>query len=265
MTSYRYPGEEAVLAVTALVILAVLLLTAGATICIVPLVVLLFVVLAYQTNRAHHSQIIRSGHHIDQNTSPGLAALSAECARRLDPGAYELYVVPTRELNAYTFGISDPKVVVLYSGLLKVMDEAELRFVLGHELGHVGLNHAWLNTLLGGMSGVPQPFGIAILLTFAFRWWNRLCEFSADRAGLLACGSLGKATSALVKLAMGGSGSPEQMAQALALIDAQDDSPLNLLGETLSTHPLAIKRINQLREYAATAAYQKLAGKVGRG
>jgi hypothetical protein len=37
----------------------------------------------------------------------------------------------------------------------------------------------------------------------AFLWWNRACEYSADRAGLLACGRLHKAISALVKLAEG--------------------------------------------------------------
>jgi len=36
------------------------------------------------------------------------------------------------------------------------------------------------------MAGVPVGMGAAVLLSFAFRWWNRACEYSSDRAGLLA-------------------------------------------------------------------------------
>ena len=48
-----------------------------------------------------------------------------------------------------------------------------------------------LNWLVGGMAGIPSPFMASALLAMAFLWWNRACEFSADRAGLLACGKAG--------------------------------------------------------------------------
>jgi Zn-dependent protease with chaperone function len=170
----------------------------------------------------------------------------------------DYFVVPKRERNAYTFGFSDPKIVVIYSSMLNVMDADELKFIIGHELGHVVLGHTWLNTLLGGMSGIPTSLGAAILLTFSFRWWNRACEYSADRAGMLACGSLNKAVSALVKLVAGKARTQAEFDRALNLIDQEDDSLENVLAETLSTHPLIIRRINQLREYAATPECQRL-------
>ncbi len=262
MTQYRYPGEQAILWVTVLVLFAVTLITAAPTICILPLVVLVFVGMAYILNRSHHIEIMQSASPVTRQNSAELFDLAQECAKRLRPAPFELFVLRSRELNAYTFGLSNPRVVVLYSSLMNVMDPAEMRFILGHELGHIALNHTWLNTLLGGMAGVPPSFGAAILLTFAFRWWNRACEYSADRAGLLACGSLEKATTALVKLVAGPLHNQVELEQALAVVDAEDDSLLNNLAETLSTHPLIINRIEKLREYAASSDFRALLAKM---
>ena len=86
------------------------------------------------------------------------------------------------------------------------MDADELRFIIGHEMGHVALGHTWLNSLVGGMAGIPSSSTSSAILTLAFLSWNRTCELSADRAGLLACGSLDKAVSSLIKLVAGPEG-----------------------------------------------------------
>ena len=192
---------------------------------------------------------MRSAFPVSHKKSPQLAGIVQTCVDRLRPGKVEVYVVHSQEVNAYTFGLTDPKVVVVYSSLLDLMDEDELRFAIGHELGHVALGHTWLNTLLGGMAGIPTSFDAAILISFAFRWWNRACEYSADRAGLLACGNLNKAISALVKVSAGDFATQAEFKRALAMIDAEDDSIGNILAETFSTHPMTIKRINQLKEW----------------
>jgi Zn-dependent protease with chaperone function len=163
-------------------------------------------------------------------------------------------------LNAYTFGIVEPYGVVLYAGLLKIMDADELRFVIGHELGHVALGHTWLNSLIGGMAGIPSPGVAAAILYFAFRWWNRACEYSADRAGMLACGKPQKAASALIKLVAAGSNEDPQ--QILKRIDAEDDTLGSSLLEMVSTHPMTIRRLEALREYAISPAYRRLQAQI---
>jgi len=75
----------------------------------------------------------------------------------------------------------------------------------------------------------------------------------------VACGSLEKATSALVKLAAGELDSPAEIEQALRLLDTEDDSPVSALGESLATHPLIINRIEKLRKFAASKEYRELA------
>ncbi len=258
MTSYRYPSEHFILLVTVFVITGLLAISAVPTLCAVPLFALIFIAISYMLSQSQHRSIVRNGIPVSWERTPQLAGLAQDCARILKPGKVQFYVVPERQVNAYTFGLSDPKVVVLYSSLMEIMDADELRFIMGHELGHVALGHSWLNTVLGGMAGVPTSFAGAVVLTLAFRWWNRACEYSADRAGLLACGSLSKATSALAQLAVGDINSQVELQHALQMLDAQDHAIENILGETLSTHPMIMNRIKELRKWASTAEYRRL-------
>ncbi len=263
MIDYRHPSETPAFWFAALLVLGITAAIALPTLCLVPLLLAAIVLVAYQANQSHHRLLLQEGTRVSAQRTPEVWRLAQDCVRRLQPGDVDVVVVPAREVNAYTFGLSSPKVVVLYSSLFKLMDADELRFVLGHELGHVALGHTWLNTLLGGMAGMPTSFFGAVLFTFTFRGWNRACEYSADRAGLLACGSLHKAITALVQLAVGDIRSQAQFEQALAALDRQDEVPVNQFGELLSSHPLIIHRIEELQRYAASPEYRALQARVG--
>jgi len=258
-SAYRYPNEVLILSFTLLVVLLVIAVTATATLCASVLFIAAAVVFAYIANRAHHRALLRSAYPLTQRRSPQLYTLAQECATRLQPGAVAFYVVPSKTLNAYTFGLSTPKVVVLYSALLEIMDADELRFIIGHELGHVRLGHTWLNSLVGGMAGIPAANAITALLTMVFLWWNRACEHSADRAGMLACGKPEKAITALIKLVAGPQAlNARGMALAYQRIDAEDDTFWGSLNEAFGTHPMVIRRITQIRRYARSREYRRL-------
>lgn len=240
--------------------LAVIAVTATATVCGSVLFVGLMLILAYYTTRAQHRQLIERAYRVTPQSAPGVWSLIQAGAARLGPGPVEVYVVASRVLNAYTFGLASPKVVVIESALLEALDADELAFVISHELGHVRLGHTWLNSLVGGLSGIPSPAAALGLMRLAFLWWNRACEHSADRAGLLATAKPEKAISALVKLATGGQArSPAEVERALKLVEAQGGDVAGQLAEALGTHPLMAKRIGELRRYAASAAYRRLA------
>lgn len=209
-------------------------------------------------NQSHHKALLSQAFQVSPQSAPGLSQIIEKCVARLRPGKIDVFVAPSNKLNAYTFGIGEVKSVVLYSPLLQVMDADELSFIVGHELGHVALGHSWLNTLLGGMAGIPLPIEAAVILNFAFRGWNRACEYSADRAGLLACGNINKAISALVKLVDANADTKEELQRALKIIEQEDDSIVNVLAETLATHPMIVRRIDQLKRYAASDEYRRL-------
>jgi Zn-dependent protease with chaperone function len=264
-TAYRLYNENVILAGTLLVVLMVVILSAAVTVFTSLVFIAMFVVISYTSGRSHHQRLLRGAQRITPKSAPVIFENLQSAMARLQPGAIEAFVAPGRILNAYTFGLSSPKVVVLYVPLLKVMDEDELTFILGHELGHVALGHTWLNSLVGGIAGIPSPMGAAAFLSMAFLSWNRACEISADRAGLLACGKPEKAISALVKLVAGPKGlSPEGLAAAYRQIDAEDDTWLGSINEAFGTHPMLIRRIQELRKYAASKQYQRLLARVSR-
>lgn len=259
-TAYRYPGEQAILLVSIGLSLFVIFISALFTLGGALLLVLGMIFLSYMWARNHHQGLLRQAYLVTPQSAPNLNSLVQTCQQRLQPGPIQSFVVPSRALNAYTFGLDSPKVVVVYSPLLDLMDADELRFIIGHEMGHVALGHTWLNSLIGGMAGVPSSLLVAALLALVLRGWNRSCEFSADRAGLLACGKPEKAVSALVKLVAPQAGSsPQAMQRVIEMLDAQDEEPVNLLAELGATHPLMIRRIENLRRYAHSAEFQRLA------
>ena len=95
-------------------------------------------------------------------------------------------------LNAQAVGLDKPFIVV-NSACVQQLDDAELRCLLGHELGHVGSGHALYKTILMIVSGWAAnlswlPVGALALrgiIAAMMEWWRK-AELSADRAGLLA-------------------------------------------------------------------------------
>jgi Zn-dependent protease with chaperone function len=255
---YRVDNEQVVLILTILLVFAVIILSSTVTFCASGVFILLMFILSAVLTRSHHQSLIHDALPLNPAKMPNLAAEVDQCAQKLQPGPVDVFIARHNQMNAYTFGMSSPKVLVIYSPMLKVMNPGELRFIIGHEMGHVALGHTWLNTILGGMAGIPAPFGAAVLLYAVFRWWNRMCEYSSDRAGLLACGNLNTAISAMVKLVAPKARSQVEFEKALAMIDAQDDSMSNRLAEVFQTHPMLIRRINKLRDYSRTQEYQYL-------
>jgi Zn-dependent protease with chaperone function len=258
-TEYRYPDETLILAGTILVVLLVIALTAAATVCTSAIFVPLVVILGYFSSRSRHKDLLAEAQQVTAQSVPEMMKLLNENAARLQVEPVNVFIAHSNQLNAYTFGMDSPKAIVLYSALFKIMDRDEIQFILGHEMGHVKLGHTWLNTLVGGMAGIPSSVGAAAIMELAFRWWNRACEYSADRAGVLACGKPAKAISALVKLESGPAALTQSgMQAAMQHLETDDGDIMHNLEEVLGTHPMVAKRVEQIRHFTGTAQYQSL-------
>src|ERR1044072_7726280 len=88
------------------------------------------------------------------------AAHRAACARLDLPAVPDLYLTQFPVTNAAAIGAERPMVMV-NSGTIAVMDEEELRTVLGHEAGHVLSDHVLYRTALLillsiGTAGLPM-------------------------------------------------------------------------------------------------------------
>jgi Zn-dependent protease with chaperone function len=258
-TEYRYPDEYLILAVTIVVVLLVIALTAAATVCTSAIFVPLVMLLSYFTNRSKHQGLLVDAQRVTPQSLPELMKLIDENDSRLQVEPVNVFIARSSQLNAYTFGMDSPKAIVLYSALFKIMDRDEIQFILGHEMGHVKLGHTWLNTLVGGMAGIPSSVGAAAIMELAFRWWNRACEYSADRAGVLACAKPAKAISALVKLEAGPVALTQAgMQAAMQHIERDDEDIMHNLEELLGTHPMVAKRAEQIRQFTNSQQYRTL-------
>lgn len=262
-TAYRYPYEYIILGLTILLVMVIIAFTAAATVCGSVIFIPIVVFIGYLSSQRNHQALVAQSTMVTAQTAPEVISLAEVNSARLQVEPVNIFIVPSSRLNAYTFGMSSPKTIVLYSSLFKIMDQDEIQFILGHEMGHVRLGHTWLNTLVGGMAGIPSSTSAGIIMELAFRWWNRACEYSADRAGVLACGQPAKAVTALIKLEAGPSArSQAGMQAAIQHIDAEDDDIASNLAELMASHPMIIKRIDQIREYVRSSQYRDIQAKM---
>jgi Zn-dependent protease with chaperone function len=144
--------------------------------------------------------------------------------------------VDTKQVNAYVTGFMDTKRIVLWDTIIDKMNEKELLFVMGHEMGHYVLGHVWKTVfflsflilvslylayrLAGGMiSKYKDRFGfdqladiaslpLLLLLISVFmlvstpiaNWYSRSHEYDADIFGLEITRDNHDAATAFVKL-----------------------------------------------------------------
>lgn len=127
----------------------------------------------------------------------------AEATERLTSGfpqlgRVECFVYSASEVNAFVTTGRAQTLVAVSSWAVNHLTTAELAFVLGHELGHVLFGHTEIavNHLVERAQLPPSS-------TIRLRAWQRASEISADRAGLLLCGSVDAAAHALFKAASG--------------------------------------------------------------
>src|SRR3954452_19057025 len=79
---------------------------------------------------------------------PLLHQMVGECATALDVQPVpELYVQQNPQPTAMTIGLDRP-MIVISTGMLDLVDDDGLRFVIGHEVGHVLSGHAVYRTML---------------------------------------------------------------------------------------------------------------------
>ena len=209
---------------------------------------------------------------------PRLYQLFLDAAYRLDiRDVPDLFVLQDPHVNAYTTGVEKPFVVVS-SGLLELMADEEIVYVLGHELGHWQAKHVLYKMASRIFSGAASALaeltlGLGRLMTtplqLALLKWDRCSELTADRAGLLACRKVDVAIRSLMKLAGGSRAIYEQMDYQEFIRQAEDfrmdqeDNTLNkvyvLLQVMHRSHPFPVWRCSEILNWVRQGDYLEIA------
>jgi Zn-dependent protease with chaperone function len=208
---------------------------------------------------------------VDHRQFTRVHRLLGEAASSLDVrDVPDVYVYADPQPWARTMGINHP-FIVFSSGMVKMLDDDELRFVLGHELGHALSGHALYTTMLVQLLRLSNtlawlPFGALGLraVIAALYEWQRKAELSGDRAGLLATQDPGAALRCHMKMAGGGDLDDLDItafrAQGDDYLTSPDvrDSVLKLLLLENATHPFAVVRSAELQRWVDDGSYTRV-------
>jgi Zn-dependent protease with chaperone function len=181
----------------------------------------------------------------------------------------ELFVSQTPFVNAGAYGMDRP-FIVINSGALNLLDDDEMRALLGHELGHVMSGHALYHTILVIILNVSLGFlpflaGIVLLpIQLALLEWFRKSELSSDRAGLLA--SQDPTASLRMFLKMAGGGDMKQMDLNAFLVQAKEyeetggamDRVFKILNTLMASHPFNTLRAAELQRWVEGGHYDRV-------
>lgn len=207
--------------------------------------------------------------------------LFRDCVRSLDVHPEpSLFVTQNPQANSYSIGEEQPCIVV-NTGLLDLLDEAELKTVLAHELGHIKCGHTTLIQMalwvMDTASFIGElTFGLGNLISngliFAFYEWRRKAELSADRAALLVTDDLPLVMRTMMKIA----GGSRQFGHEVSLAEFErqadhyrelDDDGLNQIYKFLMynggqgmmlSHPFPVERLHYLKDWANAEDYRQI-------
>lgn len=187
----------------------------------------------------------------------------------------DLYVQWGYEINAFTAGVEKP-LIVLNSGSVDLMTADELLFVTGHELGHIKSKHVLYHQMSMVLPFIGDLVGSATLglgdlvakgIQLALLNWQRMSEYTADRAGLLACQDINVAISSMMKMA-GLPGRYFGRTSVDAFIkQAKDfegieydmlDKTAKMLSIMWQNHPWTVVRASEMLKWIESSEYQRI-------
>ena len=142
---------------------------------------------------------------VTEKMSPKLFELFQSVKRKLNyRKPIDFYITNCAELNAFALtrpDENDADIINLNSALVSMFDDDELRFVVGHEIGHLITRYARVVKLINFV--FPEAEKMPIILAHKIELWQKVSELTADRFGYIASPSVEKCVSGFFKMASG--------------------------------------------------------------
>ena len=186
--------------------------------------------------------------------------IGKECAETLGILAPQIYIVNSPTLNAGTYGTNEESFIVVHSALIDAYTDEELRFVLGHESGHIHNSHVVYLTTLHFLHLVARAYLGALVMPamIPLMAWSRRAEITCDRAGMLCSKDEKIAARALTKLVVGSKKLYEEFNLDAFLEQYEEGKEgIGRYMEAFASHPFLPKRVLAMRVFSESALYKK--------
>jgi heat shock protein HtpX len=232
---------------------------------------------------------VSGAHEVSADEEPRLHAIVDEVAHLAMIPKPRVYVINNDTPNAFATGRSaNHAAVAVTTGIARILDEREMRGVLGHELGHIRNHDILISTVVATVAGAitmiawmlqwslffgggrrgsrDNPFGIIALLATVIlapiaaslirMAISRSREFQADATGARMVHDPEALASALLKLNQGVQMRPMAatgLSQAMAHLYIVNPLKSEGLSNLFSTHPPIEERVHRLWAMAGLA------------
>lgn len=200
---------------------------------------------------------------VDKEILPEFYALCQEVKKRLNfTEKVDFYVTGDSTLNAFSVAAEDedhPHIVNINSAMFDLMSEEELRFVIGHELGHIINKDSALKRLIYFVFP-PDTTNPPITLQYKIRLHDQLAELVADRYGFLANGNLNACVTAFYKMSSGLDLAKMSVSIDALLSDNRKRLDYFMKGKGLSRydHPVNPIRVQAINLFATAESEKEL-------
>jgi hypothetical protein len=204
----------------------------------------ILVVVAFAYTAMARGRLLGTSVRVHEKQLPHVFKVVESCTKMLGISMPLIFVREDLRVPLVAVGLREPYALIISTVWLPHLEEDELTFLVGRELGHMYARHTRLTSLLSP-TGADNP-----ILGFVMGPWLRLTEYTADRVGLLCCGQYDTATRAILATQF------QQVAASIdpkVFIEQRDEieaDPSLRVGELISREPYATHRVHDLGEFA---------------
>ena len=199
---------------------------------------------------------------VDKELLPDFHRLCHDVKEKLNfEEPVDFYITGDSTVNAFSVAAEEegePHIVNINSALFDLMTTDELKFVIGHELGHLINKDTALARLIRFV--FPPEANVPVSLQYKIRLHDQLAELVADRYGYIATENLDVCVTAFFKLASGLD--LAKMNVSIEALIADNNRRLEYFlkdkGVSRASHPVNPIRVQALNLFATSKSEEEL-------